>query len=467
MLAQPDRDAVEVSDDLVTVNKEHKDVGKADVAGVEIRVSTDSPVPVAFRMVEQFPEGVSMDDIAVHPQFSPEKWTVSESERRMVFEDVVDPDEEVVTLYGVLEAKYDGLGPFMGKPEIAVSQQVDPGTSTEGTDRLFRGGAATAEAPRTQPADGAIDVDRLIENGDDEPGPTADVEPSEPAGPEPTAADGTEPSTDVRPGEPSEGETSGQRPVTAEPQSSSNPEQADGDATAPSPDDRSGDETFVFQGTGSGSADASEATLGQVEGPTASAGSTGAHDPPAESVDLGNASVVTAFIDELEREELSDEQLAALREGLDLEPAESMRLRVNHLQSEVVNLSAYADEFERFVDEEGSLTGVLDEFRAELDRMEAQVDDLSADVSAAAEERTELCDYVDRLERELATLRESHESSVGQLSSRIDDVEAESAAAEEAAAIREELEAERAWRRKVVASLEALAEDAADRQFEW
>lgn len=465
MLAEPDRDAIEVSDDLVTVSKGDKDVGKADVAGIEIRVVTDSPVPVAFQLVEQFPEGVSMDDLAVHPQFSPEKWTISESERRMVFEDVVEPDEEVVTLYGVLEAKYDSLDPFLAEPTIATSQQVDPGTSSEGTERLFRGGAVAGVADAAS-ADGAIDLEQLLGNGvepDADESDAAEPEQSADAAPTVEARFETAASADVGPDE-SAG-TRQDHPTGAGSVSASASSPSSGPAEAPTVDIPSADDSFLFRDGESETADDDPATAVEPADESPAVGSTdGSPKLAAGSVELGNSSVVTAFIEELE--DVGDEKLAALKDALDLEPAESMRLRVSHLQSEVASLAAYADEFERFVDEEGSLSGVLDEFRDDVDRLEDSVDDLRADARAAAEERTALQENLDRLEREIETLRETHEASVGQLSSRVDDVADESVGADEVAAVREELRAERAWRRKVVSSLEALAEDAATRDLE-
>lgn len=183
---------------------------------------------------------------------------------------------------------------------------------------------------------------------------------------------------------------------------------------------------------------------------------------------------VDALIEAVERSALSADQLARLRAAIDDEPAESRRIQLDRLQASVARLSAYADEFERFVDAVGSPADVIEELRTAREELEAAVEAADADREdlrarqdrLEADLRDDLEVGLERLEAEQAALREDLAAAVDDLDARLDaDVASEVddlddrvreleavLGAEEFEDIREVIAAERAWRQRRAAS---------------
>lgn len=126
-----ERAVAEVADSHVTVQKSVLDLGRENVAGVKLCISSDADHAVTVELVEVLPEHISMSDVQVHPSYRPEKWDIDRSDHRMVFKDDVGPGEEVETVYGVRVEDVDDATPFTREPAITVTRQ-EP--DEEGTD---------------------------------------------------------------------------------------------------------------------------------------------------------------------------------------------------------------------------------------------------------------------------------------------------------------------------------------------
>jgi DNA repair exonuclease SbcCD ATPase subunit len=110
--------------------------------------------------------------------------------------------------------------------------------------------------------------------------------------------------------------------------------------------------------------------------------------------------VVTAFVERLRRDEVTPGQRATIREELGIETPESVQVRLEHVQSEVADLSAYADALSAFLDEEGRPSARLDEIESELDRTNDRLDDIERRLDEAQRERSVLASRLDELRAE-------------------------------------------------------------------
>lgn len=185
-----------------------------------------------------------------------------------------------------------------------------------------------------------------------------------------------------------------------------------------------------------------EATAGAVEDPTPT--HTDATKPAEPDPD--GDSVVEAFIAELETADLSAEDRATLRNALGVETADSVRVRLSHLQSDVADLRAYADAIERVLEEESEADRLARDLGRRIDGLRDRLDDTVAD-----------------LESELATETETREAEVDRLETRIEGVattltDSVVALHHDVEALREVVETNRAWREDVTAAF-ATVED--------
>ena len=181
-----------------------------------------------------------------------------------------------------------------------------------------------------------------------------------------------------------------------------------------------------------------DATPTHAEAHTDSTEPTG-HDPDGESV-------VEAFIAELETTDLSAEERSTLRDALGVETTDSVRVRLSHLQSDVADLRAYADEIERILDEESEADRLARDLGRRIDGLRDRLDDTVAD-----------------LESELATETEAREADVERLETRIEGVattltDSVVALHHDVEALHEEVETNRSWREDVTAAF-ATRED--------
>ena len=128
---------------------------------------------------------------------------------------------------------------------------------------------------------------------------------------------------------------------------------------------------------------------------------------------------IEAAIESIAGVELTDAQRAALRRAADLGPSESERLQLSQLQSAVAELSAYAEEFGRFVDAVGSPADAVSELRSAHAQLAESVADLASAVDSAGRDRADLRSRVDAVESDLRTLRGELTSEVASIEDRL------------------------------------------------
>ncbi|WP_149782560.1 hypothetical protein [Natrinema hispanicum] len=98
-------------------------------------------------------------------------------------------------------------------------------------------------------------------------------------------------------------------------------------------------------------------------------------DPDKFDLDVANTDDVTALRDQLDQEQ----------------SANSVAVRLDHVQSQMDTFAAYIDSLEEFLDEEGTAQQLLENLRADMD-------DLREELQSGADERDELHTRVTELE---------------------------------------------------------------------
>ncbi|MFQ3320614.1 MAG: prefoldin subunit 5 [Natronomonas sp.] len=180
----------------------------------------------------------------------------------------------------------------------------------------------------------------------------------------------------------------------------------------------------------------SEAVRELIEGDrdSMSGDATGAE---AESVDAATETeaeeisadgVARALLSELRAGTLDEEVVEGLRS--ELEPTRSDEVRIQHLQSQVSDLAAFADTLESFIDSHGTPEDAFDDIEARLNDIEETV----VSVQGGTEALEDAVETVETLEDDVDDLQSGHgdledrletiESKLETVSERLDDLEA-------------------------------------------
>lgn len=406
------KDALTVATDGVTVEKSFEP-DDFPVPAIAFEIRSEREESVSIRLVDTVPEDVTPENIGFHPKYGAEFWGVENG--HIVFERTLSPGEEYTTVYGLRGGDSDIAEKFMSEPTL---ESVDPPL------------IETDEEIDTVLDAAAIDP---VGSGEE----TSDTSPEEPV-PSDQSTDSADPlsvngsGSDVDSAE-SDSETEPSDPSTSE--GSFTPESDEADATTTDADESS----TPAERTGT---DAETA-------PSADADSdTGQPSDQSESV-------VATLAAELRADDVNEDDLLELRDalGLDMGTA-SVEARIEHLQSEVADLSAYTEALEEFLDEEGNaqtlLAEVRDDYEETVDRieeLETELGDIQSDIEsrfdtideriAAVEDRVEaaedrldsdleglddeLADLDDRIDAE-SEAREDIESELSDLSAELADV---------------------------------------------
>jgi len=328
-----DGDQLTVSADEVTVEKRvTTDQFSMPAVILEITSAVDRSVRVTVR--EPVPESFSMENVGFHPEYGGEHWLVSDHE--IVFSRRIDAGGEYTTVYGVRDVGDGAITTFLdAEPSISTGDDIPTGTATTDAD------AAPISELLTED-DGEV-VRNVIAGDDDSLSPAGEDDPE----------DGSVAETEEAPGEETED-------------------------------------------TGDGNTDAED-----TDGREAKASEDGGdHDTGADTVGPGKeataeyrelpGSVAEALAGEIRDGTISEENERVLRETFS-EPPETRRnvdRRIKRLQTEVADLAASADEFERIL--EGGIDGPLES--------------LETDPSNVTERIEELEDSIDVLNRQMAEI---------------------------------------------------------------
>lgn len=118
-------EVVEVTDDNILVRKSVVGLGTDTVTGIEFTITSHASTPITFRLVEELPNGVSTRDIGLNPDYHADSWTTFPEQNRLVFQDRIEPDEEIKTLWGIRTETLDDTQPFLNEPTIEVTYPTD------------------------------------------------------------------------------------------------------------------------------------------------------------------------------------------------------------------------------------------------------------------------------------------------------------------------------------------------------
>lgn len=133
-------------------------------------------------------------------------------------------------------------------------------------------------------------------------------------------------------------------------------------------------------------------------------------------------SVVDELLCELREGSISAEKRAALQS--ELQPSEgSVDARLRRVQSDVADLRAYTDALETFLDENGTGQQLLDDLRADLERVESDVASIDARAESNEDELESINYSVAEIDGELESLDEEVGAIDESLSSLQRDVE--------------------------------------------
>lgn len=191
--------------------------------------------------------------------------------------------------------------------------------------------------------------------------------------------------------------------------SASTDEATTGGGTASTPVIEIGDDRTTTEADhGTDGPDASAAELSDTGEP---------EDGGTDSVADGD-SIGAELAAELDAETLSDDALETLRRRLQPEQAVpgSVDARIDQLQSDVSELTAYTSALEEFLDEHGSARELIERFEDELESFEDGLESVESRTDEHDHEIASLRADVEERERE-------HESLSGELSSVLDDVD--------------------------------------------
>lgn len=136
------------------------------------------------------------------------------------------------------------------------------------------------------------------------------------------------------------------------------------------------------------------------------------------AVQGGIAAVLAA---EIRNDNVSEEDMALLKKELGTDVPRSVEVRLSRLQSQVETFAAYSEALESFIDENGTADELLAQVDNGLDALEETVDDLTIDVSDAADEREALSGDI----RSVKTTAESTADRVDTLEADLTDTTAQ------------------------------------------
>ncbi|WP_224269021.1 hypothetical protein [Haloprofundus salinisoli] len=452
-----------------------------------IRSERDDVVDV--RLSDDIPESFSMERIGFHPDYESANWTAYE-DQFVEYERSLDPDEEVLTVYGIRVDDEEDVSAFLTEPMLETIVPGDEGDTVEsvvGDDR--------SEVVRNVLADEATALPGL--EADDPVAAGLDTsESSDPAAddadaPEPLALEdplADDPLSEVPEIAEEPPETTGESTETTDEPAETTDEPVETTDTDDEPEPLALEDPLSTSDEADESVESSESVdestpvprslssdltaavvarqsdatpLGtqfdevsdETPAPDAEVEATPVAAVAADAAPSPQTGVAAALADEIRSGDVDDEDLELLRDELDLGLPRSVDVRIRRLQSQMDDLKAYSDALETFLDENGTADELVTDLRGELESLSATADKLETDVAALREDRTDLASTVDDVSGRLDGVDErvasvdagveSLDDEMGEVRSDLADLDSQLVSVEELSADeRAELEAE-------------------------
>lgn len=363
-------DVPTVASEGVTVEKSFEP-NDFPVPAIAFAVRSEREVPVSVRLVDSVPEDVAPENIGFHPKYGAEFWSVDGE--GIVFERELAPNEEYTTVYGLRGDDGEDPEKFLSEPTLESVAPPVEGASADDADSggVVDGGTDDAEAD-----------DAEADDADSGGGEATERESEGEAREESDAVDGSDgPAIGTDDGaDGSTGATQGDVETV-----SIGPDPGDAAVGVPGSSGGAGGESEASGNGDSPDTDSDPDVRGDgVAGEAASDGGDG--DGSAAPAPASEGTVLETLADEIEAADPDDPGVAALRDalGVDLTRA-TVEARIEHLQSTVSDLEAYADALEEFLDENGNGQRVLADVREQYDETVARLDGVEATAEGADE----------------------------------------------------------------------------------
>ncbi|MFB6235267.1 MAG: hypothetical protein ABEH81_03025 [Halopenitus sp.] len=174
-----DHAAVTVEEDGIRVEKSFSR-DEFPVPAVTFRLVSNRADPTRVRIVDTIPESFPMNQVGFHPDYESENWTAYE-DHRVEYERVLEPDEDVLTVFGIRDENPD-VDAFLTPPiveHVPEGEEIEDilgGDNAEPVREVLAGGSDSLPG-----MDEPI-VDSEVTAGAEEPGDSAadaDAEPDE------------------------------------------------------------------------------------------------------------------------------------------------------------------------------------------------------------------------------------------------------------------------------------------------
>lgn len=374
-------DLVTTSSDGVTVEKSFEP-DDFPVPAIAFVVRSDRDETVSVRLVDFVPDDVPPEDIGFHPNYGAEFWDVEGD--TIVFTRDLNPDEEYTTVYGLRGGDAADAEKFMTEPEIESVDPPLPADSGEAVREVMEDddedSTAETDGRQAESGSGADDIESAISRVDEE---------------EEAESGDDEPDTSLELNDPADAST---EPAAEETVGDTAP--ADASTEDPATDDVTAD---------------------------ASAGNGAATDAAGAGGVAIEGSLAETLADEIRSGDVDDDDLETLRDALGVEDTSgSVEARIDHLQSEMADVEAYADAIEEFLDENGTAQQLLDDLRSELEATQERLDAIEGTAEEAVETaqsvEAELEDFEAEADDETEERLDELESEIESLSDELEDV---------------------------------------------
>lgn len=426
------------------------------------RIRATSPSTVQFQILDPLPAEFDIEDVGFHSDLEPGAGRIGTD--RAVIAGVAEPQGELVVKYGIQVGGQPRVADVeslqrTAKPSIEMSTDVE-GTDPDDTDleaaALTRSSSESA-ASNPGPDDSFADLEGRFEGKESAPW-----------------------GSDV----------SGRGAPTGD--SEEDDSQMEFDYAKSPPDDSSYLEDLFDEDVDTRSEESREPSIqysghrgdpfgdSESEASIASSITSREDEDTAAGVDEGVAELaspaddtnfVEALTSHLQPDRLLDEQRRRLGEQLraELLDAEQGRrsttVRLAHLESQLQRFETYADAMESILDEHGPAEKFLSEVRDDIASVEAMIDQLHRDMETATDDRSTQREWLNTLDKEVATLDSGQERLVNRLESLRSDYRRKTAEFDERLSktepmvqLIEDLETEVASLRETTASLDARLE---------
>ena len=441
------------------------------VPAIRFEIDSSHDDPVTVRLTEDVPDSFPMDAVGFHPDYHSDQWTAYQ-DNRVEFTGEIEPDTSLVTVYGIrIDDEFDP-SQFLTEPSISCVDSV--GDNQSDTDGEADPAAVDDVIPedRNEVVKTMLSDDRNLP-GLDESADEADAE---------SGAD-----TDV--GIELDIDAAAER--VAEKQSTESApdggiarDTVEASATVT---DRSDESPDTIERSDSGGTDGIRSPVHDETSDVTS----GEADSDEGQGSISSEAVGDALASAIRTDAIADDDLRTIRRALEIDSGSAATAKVDHLQSRVEEVAAYAGAMEEFLNEEGTGMDLIEDVRAELSSVRRDVDAVQTDLDESDDTIGSLEDAIETVETTVSDLEstvstvdselESVSSSVENLDDsmadsvdRLDSVESTQSSLEEAvdsldtdvAAVTDDLDELNSTVSEVESNLAAVREDVTD-IVEW